>query len=232
MGVIERFPDGWRRALGSRIKSSDLAVIDRFVSKARQNHDVYPLDEWVFAAFDLTSFESVRAIVLGQDPYYQPGLACGLAFSVPAELPRHQKRPLAFRRILAESGPEQNGEIPEDATLEPWARNGVLLLNTVLTVQHGDAGSHAGQGWERLTSAVVGAVAAKPGPIVFLLWGEAAKSKAGLIDPSRHIVITSAHPSARLARSDPNGFLGSQPFSRANDELRKRGAPPINWDLG
>jgi uracil-DNA glycosylase len=232
VGVIERLPDGWRRALGSRIKASDLAAIDRFVAEARQKHDVYPLDERVFAAFDLTSFESVRAIVLGQDPYYQPGLACGLAFSVPTDLPRHRKRPLAFRRILAESEPEQNGEIPEDATLEPWARNGVLLLNTVLTVRHGNAGSHAGHGWEQVTSAVVGAVAEKPGPIVFLLWGEAAKSKSRLIDPSRHIVMTSAHPSARLARSDPNSFLGSQPFSRANEELKKRGAPTIDWALG
>ena len=188
MGVIERLPDGWRRALGSRIKASDLAAIDRFVAEARRKHDVYPMDERVFAAFDLTSFESVRAIVLGQDPYYQPGLACGLAFSVPADLPRQQKRPLALRRILAESEPEQNGEIPEDATLEPWARNGVLLLNTVLTVRHGVAGSHAGHGWEQVTSAVVGAVAAKPGPVVFLLWGEAAKSKSRLIDPSRHDV--------------------------------------------
>lgn len=230
--MIERLPDGWRRALGSRIKASELADIDRFVAKARQNHDVYPMDEFVFAAFDLTSFESVRAIVLGQDPYYQPGLACGLAFSVPSGLPRNRKRPLALRRILAESKPEQNAEIREDATLEPWARNGVLLLNTVLTVRRGDAGSHAGHGWEQVTSAVVGAVAAKAGPIVFLLWGEAAKGKSRLIDPSRHIVMTSAHPSARLARSDPNSFLGSQPFSRANQELKKRGAAPIDWALG
>ena len=138
---------------------------------------------------------------------------------------------MALRRILAESEPEQNGEMPVDATLQPWAENGVLLLNTVLTVRQGKAGSHVGHGWEQVTSAVVDAVAAKPGPVVFLLWGAAANSKGRLIDQSRHIVITSAHPSARLARSDPSSFRGSRPFSRANEELQKRGAPPIDWDL-
>jgi uracil-DNA glycosylase len=230
--VIERLPGGWRRALGSRLKAVDLAAIDRFVAEQRQNHEVYPPDEHVFAAFDLTPFESVRAVILGQDPYYQPGLACGLAFSVPTDLPHDRKRPVALRRILAESAPEQNGEIPVDATLQLWAKNGVLLLNTVLTVRQGKAGSHVGHGWEEVTSAVMDAVAAKPGPIVFLLWGEVAKSSGRLIDQSRHIVITSAHPSARLARSDPNSFRGSRPFSRANEELQKRGAPPIDWVLG
>jgi len=230
MKVIERFPGGWRRALGSRIDEVDLAAIDRFVGEQRQNHEVYPPDEQVFAAFDLTPFESVLAVILGQDPYYQAGLACGLAFSVPTDLPHDRKRPRALRRILAESEPEQNGEMPVHATLQPWAENGVLLLNTALTVRQGEAGSH-GHRWEQFTSAVVDAVAEKPGPIVFLLWGEAAKRNGGRIDRSRHIVITSAHPSARLARSDPNSFRGSRPFSRANEELQQRGAPRIDWGL-
>jgi len=230
--VIERLPGGWRSALGSRIKTYDLAALDRFVAEERQsNNDVYPPDGQVFTAFRLTPFESVRAVILGQDPYYQSGLACGLAFSVPPDLPHDRKRPLALRRILAESEPEQKGEVPANTTLRPWAENGVLLLNTVLTVQQGKAGSHVGHGWEQFTSAVVDVIAAKPGPIVFLLWGEAAKRKGRLIDRSRHIVISSAHPSARLAGSDPNGFRGSQPFSRANEELHKRDVPPIDWAL-
>jgi uracil-DNA glycosylase len=228
--MIERLPDGWRRALGARIKAVDLAALDRFVAEDRQKHEVYPLDEQVFAAFDLTPFESVRAVVLGQDPYYRPGLACGLAFSVSTDPARH-RTPLALRRILAEAEPEQDSGLPVDATLQPWAKNGVLLLNTVLTVRQGKAGSHVGHGWEQVTSAVVDAVAAKPGPIVFLLWGEAAKSKGRLIDQSRHIVMTSAHPSARLARSNPHSFRGSRPFSRANEELQKRGVSPIDWAL-
>ncbi len=228
--MIERLPDDWRRALSHRINADDLQALDWFVAEERQYHDVYPPDQQVFAAFELTPFESVRAVVLGQDPYYQPGLACGLAFAVPAELP-HRKRPLALRRILAEAEPEQDIEMAGDATLQPWANNGVLLLNTVLTVRQGKAGSHAGHGWEQFTSAVIDAVAEQPGPIAFLLWGEAAKHKGGRIDQSRHIVITSAHPSARLARSDPNSFRGSQPFSRANAELQRRGAPRIDWAL-
>lgn len=230
LDVIERLPGGWRHALRSRIKAFDLAALDRFVAEERQKDEVYPPDEQVFAAFDLTPFESVRAVVVGQDPYYQRGLACGLAFAVSTDHPRHRKLPLALRRILAETEPEQTSAMPADATLHPWAKTGVLLLNTALTVRQGKAGSH-GHCWEPFTSAVVDAVAEKPGPIVFLLWGEAAKRKGGRIDRSRHIVVTSAHPSARLARSDPNSFLGSRPFSRANEELQKRDAPPIDWVL-
>ena len=142
--MIEKLPGGWHRALGARSKSFDLAAIARFVADERQKPTlVYPADELVFAAFDLTPFESVRAVVLGQDPYPTPGMACGLAFSIPPGVPR----PLALRRILAEAEPEQNGDIPVDATLEPWAKRGVLLLNTTLTVRHREPGSHAGRGW-------------------------------------------------------------------------------------
>jgi len=222
--VIERLPDEWQLALRARLASLDLDALDGFVTEQRQKHDVYPPAGKEFEALKLTPFASVRAVILGQDPYHEPGQAHGLAFSS-----LETKRPPSLNNILKELHSDCGYGIPSGGSLQSWARNGVLLLNTVLTVRRGKANSHAGHGWEQFTSAVVDAVAAKPGPVVFLLWGQSAQRKRRMIDLGRQIVIESPHPSPRSAWL---GFHDSKPFSKANAELTRRGAKPIDWSLG
>jgi len=222
--VIESIPRGWREALGDRLRSLDLGVPKKYVADERQRHEVYPPAGKEFEALRLTPFESVRAVILGQDPYHEPGQAHGLAFSTVRE-----KLPPSLNNILKELHSDCGYAITSGGSLEPWAKHGVLLLNTVLTVRRGKANSHAGHGWEQFTSAVVDAVAAKPGPIVFLLWGDQAQSKGRAIDRERHVVIEGPHPSPLSAW---RGFSGSKPFSKANAELMRRGAEPIDWSLG
>jgi uracil-DNA glycosylase len=231
--VIGDLPVDWAEALAGRFDASRLGSIRELVEldRARPGVTVYPRDDQVLAAFELTRFAQVQAVILGQDPYYQPDLACGLAFSVPATLPPERPLPLALKRIVAEAAPEQQNDLPAYPTLERWATHGVLLLNTVLTVRAGKPLSHRPYGWQQLTSAVVDALAAQPRPIVFLLWGEQAKLKGKLIDQSRHIVITSAHPSARIAHSHPDSFVGSLPFTCANSRLKAKGETLIDWTL-
>ena len=182
--------------------------------------DVYPPADLVFNALALTSPDAIRAVILGQDPYHGPGQAQGLAFSVPDDV----KAPPSLRNILR--------ELPYDEprhSLEPWARRGVLLLNTVLTVERGKAASHSCQGWEAFTDAVIEAVNALPGPLVFLLWGRAAREKARLIDQDRHIVHEAGHPSPL---SYTRHFKGRAGFIDTNDALGARGLAPIDWSLG
>lgn len=167
----------------------------------------------------MTPPEAVRAVILGQDPYHGPGQAQGLAFSVPDDV----AVPPSLRNILTELPGYRSRH-----SLEPWARRGVLLLNTVLTVEHGRAGSHRGRGWELLTDAVITAVAAGPGPIVFLLWGRHARAKGHMIDRDRHIVCEAGHPSPLSYRY----FKGRAGFGEANEALRARGLAPFDWRLG
>jgi uracil-DNA glycosylase len=222
--MIETLPDDWRRALTNRLEGVDLDALDQFVAEERQKGEVYPKAGCEFEALRLTPFGKVRAVILGQDPFHGPGQAHGLAFSTLGK-----KRPPSLNNILKELHSDCGFDAPEGGSLVPWAQHGVLLLNTVLTVRRGHAGSHAGHGWEQFTSAVVDAVAAKPGPIALLLWGDPAKTKGRLIDRDRHVVIECPHPSPLSAW---RGFSGGKPFSRANVALQARGAEPINWSLG
>ena len=221
----DRLPVDWLEALGDRLTSFDLGEIESFVDAERSAGEVYPPEGSVFRAFELTPFAAVRAVILGQDPYHEPGQAEGLAFSVAqGDLPR------SLKNIFRELQDDLHCPQPTSGSLRPWARHGVLLLNTVLTVRRGShsANSHAGHGWEQLTSAVVDAVATRVEPVALLLWGRPAQTKGALIDARRHVVVPSAHPSPLSAR---RGFLGSKPFSRANDGLRERNAPQIDWCL-
>ncbi|HEX7491202.1 MAG TPA: uracil-DNA glycosylase, partial [Candidatus Limnocylindrales bacterium] len=165
----------------------------------------------------------VRAVILGQDPYYRPGQASGLAFSVRAGV----DRPRSLINIIAELEKDLGHAVPAEATLEPWARNGVLLLNTALTVREGLPNSHRRQ-WKTFTAAIIAMLAERPVPLAFLLWGEHAKVAGQKIDRSRHIVVKSAHPSPLSAK----GFVDSHPFRKTNAELVKRGLAPIDWELG
>ena len=219
---MQTLPAEWRAALGPRLSDADIKKLDEFVFVERAQYTVFPPDEDVFAALAFTPPDEVRAVILGQDPYYRPGQASGLAFSVREGV----ARPRSLVNVIAELEHDLGHAVPAEATLEPWARHGVLLLNTALTVREGAPNSHRGK-WKAFTSSIIAMLAERPVPIVFLLWGEEAKSAGQKIDRTKHIVVKSAHPSPLSAK----GFTGSAPFRRANSELVKRGMPPIDWDL-
>ncbi len=186
---------------------------------------IYPADRDIFNAFRYTAYERLKVVILGQDPYHEPGQAMGLAFSVPAGI----QVPPSLRNIFAELSRDVPGfAIPNHGNLIPWARQGVLLLNTVLTVRAGQAFSHHNQGWEEFTDGVIRAVNEHAQGVVFMLWGRPARSKAALIDRSRHLVLEAAHPSPLSAN---RGFFGCRHFSRANAYLASQGKGAVNWQL-
>jgi uracil-DNA glycosylase len=195
-----------------------------FVADERARGPVHPPPDSVFAALHLTPLRAVRAVILGQDPYHGRGQAHGLAFSVRPGV----TLPPSLRNVFAERESDLGLPTPPHGCLERWARDGVLLLNTTLTVREGQAASHQGHGWETFTDQVIRVVAAAPQHVVFILWGAAARKKAGLVDRRRHTIIQSAHPSPLSAH---NGFFGSRPFSRANDALIAAGQDPLTWKV-
>ncbi|MFN3255868.1 MAG: uracil-DNA glycosylase [Ilumatobacter sp.] len=214
----------WNPLLRGEFDQPYWIELQRFVARERAEHSVYPPHDEVFAAIRLTSFAETKVVILGQDPYHGPRQAHGLAFSV-----RHGTRvPPSLQNIHRELRDDLALVTPDHGNLEAWARRGVLLLNTSLTVRAGQAGSHAGKGWETFTDRVIDVVAAKPEPVVFVLWGNHARAKKGRIDTTRHRVIESPHPSPFSAR---NGFFGSRPFSRTNAALEELGSTPIDWNL-
>lgn len=217
-----RIPPAWRDALERRIDPRLLHRLGAFVSDERARAEVYPAPGDELRALALTPPEAVRAVVLGQDPYHGAGQAHGLAFSVPKGVPQ----PPSLRNIFRELADDLGIAPPTGGDLERWAARGVLLLNTVLTVRAGQAGSHRGRGWEDLTDAVVDALSSTESPIVFLLWGNPARAKAARIRQPPHCLLESSHPSPLSAH---RGFLGSRPFSRANDALVAAGRQPIDW---
>lgn len=222
---IGSMPDDWKSALGEAASPEVLESIEARVAEDRARGAVYPPADDVFAAFRLTPFASVRAVILGQDPYHRPGQAHGLAFSVPdgcAPLPP------SLRNIRAELLSDVGLASPASGSLVPWARHGVLLLNTALTVREGIPGSHGGGLWNPVVDGVLAAIAAKPEPVAFLLWGRRAQDRARNTVSERLPQVLSAHPSPLSAH---RGFLGSRPFSRANAALIILGATPIDWSL-
>lgn len=195
-----------------------------FVTAERSAGTVHPAEDRVFAAFDLTPLASVRVVILGQDPYHGPGQANGLAFSVNPGT----AVPPSLRNIHRELHDDTGLPVPGHGDLTPWARRGVLLLNTTLTVREGHAASHHGRGWERLTDAVIALLDGRDEPTVFVLWGAHARSKRVLVTNTAHSVVESAHPSPLSAH---NGFFGSRPFSRTNALLAAAGRDGIDWSL-
>ena len=221
--AIGEVPPDWLQALGPI--AYRLGPIAEYVGAKRRSTDVLPAAEQVFAALHATPLDSVRAVILGQDPYPTRTHAMGLAFSVPREL--RPPLPQSLQNIRTELQSDLGLTLPEHGSLERWTRKGVLLLNTTLTVQEGTPGSHGWARWWTVTDAIISAVAAKKTPVAFLLWGSKAKAKARLIDDRRLVVVLAAHPSPLSAK----GFLGTRPFSRANAGLTERGAEPIDWSL-
>ena len=214
----------WNSLLRREFNRPYWAELQDFVRHERERHVVFPPHDEVFAALHLTSFAATRVVILGQDPYHGSGQAHGLCFSVRRGVPV----PPSLRNMHKELQQDLGCPIPSHGNLEHWARQGVLLLNTTLTVREGEAASHQGRGWETFTDEVISAVDAKSSRVVFLLWGAASRKKKSLIDTDRHTVIESAHPSPLSAH---NGFLGSRPFSRANQALRESGQEPIDWAI-
>ncbi len=214
----------WNPLLRAEFDKSYWAELQQFVREERARHPVYPPHDEVFAALHLTPYSATKVLILGQDPYHGPGQAHGLCFSVR----RGVRPPPSLVNIHKELHADLGVPIPDHGNLEPWARQGVLLLNTTLTVRGGAAASHQKRGWETFTDEVIRVVDAKDDPVVFILWGSAARRKKELVDTSRHAVIESPHPSPLSAS---NGFFGSRPFSRTNEALAARGRDPVDWDL-
>jgi uracil-DNA glycosylase len=214
----------WNPVLRHEFDRPYWSELQNFVREERLRGPVFPPADEVFAALHLTSLADTQVVILGQDPYHGAGQAHGLCFSVRRGVPV----PPSLRNMHKELRDDLGCPVPKHGNLEHWARQGVLLLNTTLTVREGAAASHQGRGWETFTDHVITAVSAKTSPVVFLLWGAASRKKKSLIDTDRHVVIESAHPSPLSAH---NGFFGSRPFSRANQALRESGREPIDWAI-
>jgi len=214
----------WNPVLRGEFDKPYWAELMAFVHDERARHEVYPPHDQVFAALHLTPLSEVKVLILGQDPYHGPGQAHGLCFSVAGRT----RIPPSLQNIHKELHDDLGIEIPSHGNLEAWARQGVLLLNTTLTVRAHQAASHQNRGWEQFTDEVIAAVNAKPDRVVFILWGAAARRKAALVDRPRHTVIESPHPSPLSAHK---GFFGTAPFSRANAALVEAGRAPVDWTL-
>ena len=223
--MLIRLHESWLKPLRAAFDAPYMHALRQFLTAEREaGKQIYPKgNEW-FAALDSTPLDIVRVVILGQDPYHGEGQAHGLCFSV-----RHGVRPPpSLVNIYKEMQSDLGVAPPGHGNLQSWAEQGVLLLNSVLTVEAGRAASHQNQGWEQFTDAIIRLLNQQDRPLVFMLWGAYAQRKAAFVDRSCHLVITSAHPSPLSAH---NGFFGSKPFSRANAFLREHGEPEINWQL-
>jgi len=212
----------WRPILKAETGKPYWRDLIEFVNAERSDSQIFPKTEDVFSALHLTPYQDVRVVILGQDPYHNDGQAMGLSFSVPDGV----KLPPSLLNIYKELSTDIGRESPKTGDLTNWAKQGVLLLNAVLTVRAHQANSHQGKGWENFTDAILKAVNDKPEHAVFILWGGFARKKKSLIDTARHTVIESAHPSPLSAY---NGFFGSKPFSKTNTALVSHGQEPIEW---
>lgn len=217
-----KIEESWGRVLATEFGEPYFEALAEFVRQEYAAGPCYPPGSKIFNAFNTTPFERVKVVILGQDPYHEPGQAMGLSFSVPEGV----ALPPSLRNIYAEIQQELGTVPPASGDLTRWAAQGVLLLNATLTVRRGQAGSHQGRGWERFTDAAIRALAQQREHLVFLLWGSYAAKKAQFIDAQRHLVLTSAHPSPLSAY---RGFFGNHHFQLCNDYLVRNGQSPIAW---
>lgn len=220
-----KLPGAWMNEVGAELAKPYFMALRTFVAQQREQFpdDILPPDDDVFAAFAATPYPKVTVLLLGQDPYPGKGLAHGLCFSVRPDM----KVPASLRNLFKMLHADLGLPIPNNGFLLPWTQQGVLMLNTVLTVRAGAAGSHAGHGWETFTDAVIRSLVARPRPVVFLLLGKAAQKKKALITEPRHAIVEAAHPSPLSARA----FFKSRPFSATNAALVAVGQPAIDWQI-
>ncbi len=217
-------PTDWMQALGDDLHQPYFKKLSEFVDTERSVATVFPPQDEVFTAMETTPLESVGVMILGQDPYHDDDQAHGLCFSVKKGIAPPPSLVNMFKELKADVG----CRIPNNGCLTPWAEQGILMLNAVLTVRAHQPNSHKGKGWETFTDAAIRALNAREQPVVFVLWGAYAQKKAELIDASRHAIVKSAHPSPLSAR---NGFFGSKPFSKINALLQANGRPEIDWQI-
>ena len=212
----------WDEILAEEMQKDYYQELQAFIQKRRAEVRVFPEEKNVFNALELTPFESVKVVILGQDPYHGFGQAHGLSFSVQKGIPL----PPSLKNIYKELQEDIGGELPTEGDLTHWAKQGVLLLNTVLTVEEGNANSHKGMGWETLTNRFIESLNELKHPVIFILWGKPAQDKEKLITNPNHVILKAPHPSPLSAY---RGFFGSKPFSRINDILIQQGQIPIRW---
>ncbi len=221
---ISSLHSSWQSVLAPEFEKPYFQKLQDFLVAERQTETIFPVEADIFSAFELTPYDRVNVLILGQDPYHDDNQAHGLCFSVKPGI----KTPPSLVNIYKELQRDIGFDIPNNGYLIPWAKQGMLMLNAVLTVRAHTPNSHKNQGWETFTDAVISTVNNKPDPVIFLLWGAYAQKKVKLIDTSRHTVIQSAHPSPLSAR---NGFFGSKPFSTINATLQSFGKPAIDWQI-
>lgn len=221
---MEFFNNDWDKVLGEEFEKDYFKEIINKVDLEYNKHRIYPAKNKIFSCFKLTSFKDVKVVILGQDPYHGEGQAHGLCFSV---MPGVQTPP-SLMNIYKEIVNDVGGFVPDNGYLVPWAKQGVLLLNTVLTVKEGCPNSHRSLGWEEFTDAVIKKLNESDNKIVFLLWGNNAKLKANLIDTHKHTILYATHPSPLSAT---HGFFGCKHFSKTNEILKENGRTPINWQI-
>ncbi len=217
-------PASWQTVLADEFDKPYFKQLAQFVDEERAHASVFPSEQDMFAALRYTPYEQVRVLLLGQDPYHDDGQAHGLSFSVRPGI----KPPPSLINIFKELQNDLGCCIPNNGYLVPWAEQGILLLNAVLTVRAHAPNSHKNRGWEQFTDAIIRAVNQKSTPVIFVLWGSYAQKKRSLIDETHHMVIQSVHPSPLSAR---NGFFRSHPFSKINTALVERAEQPINWQI-
>ncbi|MBQ2639652.1 MAG: uracil-DNA glycosylase [Bacilli bacterium] len=214
----------WDEILKEELKKEYFEELMDFVKKEYKEKTIYPKQSEVFNAFRYTDFDNVKVVILGQDPYHGPNQAEGLSFSVSNEV----LKPPSLKNIFKELESDLKIPFPKHNSLKPWAKEGVLLLNAVLTVEEHKPTSHKDKGWEKFTDDIIKIINKKETPVVFILWGAYARKKKELITNPTHLVIESAHPSPFSAY---NGFFGSRPFSKANEFLKKNNIKEINWNI-
>lgn len=215
----------WKQALYEEFAKPYFSELRQFLKSEKESGvTMYPPGKLIFNAFNTTPFDQVKVVILGQDPYHGPGQAHGLSFSVPVGM----AVPPSLRNMYQELQQDVGITIPQHGYLQSWAEQGVLLLNSMLTVRASQPGSHKGKGWEQFTSAAIKAISDQRQGVVFMLWGKYAQEKGAIIDKTRHLVLTSPHPSPFSAHK---GFFGSKHFSSANSYLSHQGQSPVNWQV-
>jgi len=222
--VSSSIEESWAKKLADEFKADYFLELSAFLSDEIKTHTIFPPIEQLFSAFNYTPFEKVKVVIIGQDPYHGQGQANGLCFSVSDEV----KKPPSLVNIFKELNADCDLPIPLSGNLESWAKQGVLLLNSTLTVREKNAGSHHKKGWEQFTDKVIEVLSEKREHIVFLLWGRFAQKKAMIVDANKHHILTAAHPSPFSAH---NGFLGCRHFSKTNEYLTANGYEAIDWSL-
>lgn len=220
---LEQLPESWKQVLAPEFEKPYFKALEQFVDGERASHKVFPPAEDVFNALKYAPFDTMKVLLLGQDPYHDDGQAHGLCFSVKPGI----KPPPSLVNMFKELKTDLGCRIPNHGYLADWAKQGILMLNAVLTVRAHEPNSHKDKGWEQFTDAVIKAASAREDPVVFVLWGAYAQKKEKLIDTSRHVVLKTAHPSPLSAKK----FFGSKPFSAINDNLTRLGKTPIDWQL-